>query len=140
MVWIIDFTPYTVEQYLRSAGVGTIGRILGLGGYKVDSVRLVCSSSAGGTKHTFAVLAPSAGSSGTGDLTASNVTAGGTWNAFTLNITGSDVANEAYALSFNTSSMNNFVSEVISTSPLSQLSNSSDSSVYVYKIFKCPQL
>ena len=128
------YTPYTVEQYLRSAGVVTVVRILGLGGYKVDTVRLVIHS-AGNATQSLAVLAPSAGSSGTGDLTASNVTAGGTWNAFTLNITGSDVSNEAYSLSFNTSS-GDFVSEVISTSPLSQLSNSSDSSVYVYKVFK----
>ena len=63
---------------------------------------------------SLAVLAPSAGSSGTGDLTASNVTAGGTWNAFTLNITGSDVSNEAYSLSFNTSS-GDFVIDVNST-------------------------
>ena len=128
------YTPYTVEQYLRSAGVVTIVRILGLGGYKADTVRLVIYS-LGNATQSLAVLAPSAGSSGTGDLTASNVTAGGTWNAFTLNITGSDVSNEAYSLSFNTSS-GDFVSEVISTSPLSQLSNSSDSSVYVYKVFK----
>ena len=128
------YTPYTVEQYLRSAGVVTIVRILGLGGYKADSVRLVVHK-AGQATQSLAVLAPSAGSSGTGDLTASNVTDGGTWNAFTLNITGSDVSNEAYSLSFNTSS-GDFVSAVISESPLSQLSNSSDSSVYVYKIFK----
>ena len=34
------YTPYTVEQYLRSAGVVTIVRVLGLGAYKVDALRL----------------------------------------------------------------------------------------------------
>ena len=34
------YTPYTVEQYLRSAGTVTVVRVLGLGGYKVDSVEL----------------------------------------------------------------------------------------------------
>ena len=34
------YTPYTVEQYLRSAGVVTIVRVLGLGGYKADAIRL----------------------------------------------------------------------------------------------------
>ena len=28
------YTPQTVEQYLRSAGVVTIVRVLGIGGYK----------------------------------------------------------------------------------------------------------
>ena len=108
------YTPYTVEQYLRSAGVVTIVRILGLGGYVTDSIRLVCSGSANGTKHTFAILAPSRGSSGTGDLTATNVSAGGTWESFTLNVSGSDVTNEAYTLSFNTgSSTGNFITNNI---------------------------
>ena len=34
------YTPYTVEQYLRSAGVVTIVRVLGLGGYQADSIQL----------------------------------------------------------------------------------------------------
>ena len=35
------YTPYTVEQYLRSAGVVTIVRILGLSGYQADTAQLV---------------------------------------------------------------------------------------------------
>ena len=69
------YTPYTVEQYLRSAGVVTIVRILGLGGYQSDSVSLQIS---GSTNTTLAVLAPSRGSSGAGDL--SKTTGSGTWN------------------------------------------------------------
>ena len=34
------YTPNTVEQYLKSAGVVTVVRILGLGGYKHDNLRL----------------------------------------------------------------------------------------------------
>ena len=34
------YTPYAVEQYLQSAGVVTIVRVLGLGGYAVDAVTL----------------------------------------------------------------------------------------------------
>ena len=52
------YTPYTVEQYLRSAGVVTIVRILGLGGYKADTVRLVIYS-LGNATQSLAVLAPS---------------------------------------------------------------------------------
>ena len=35
------YVPHTAEQYLRSAGVVTIVRVLGLNGYQADSVQLV---------------------------------------------------------------------------------------------------
>ena len=116
------YTPYTVEQYLRSAGVVTVVRVLGIGGYKADSFELFVYSGSAGTTGTvatqsLAVIAPSLGSSGTGDLTATYVTSsastggllakGGTWNAFTLVVTGSNVTAETYSLSFNTSSIYN---------------------------------
>ena len=127
------YTPYTVEQYLRSAGVVTIVRILGLSGYQADTAQLVAI--AGGATHSLAVLAPSRGSSGVGDLTSTTVTTGGTWNSFVLTVSGSNVTAETYNLSFNTSSAD-FVTEVLSEDPQSQKSGNSDSSVYVYKIFK----
>ena len=34
------YTPYTVQQYLRSAGVVTVVRVLGLGGYRADQIRI----------------------------------------------------------------------------------------------------
>ena len=126
------YTPYTVEQYLKSAGVVTIVRILGLGGYQVDTVRLLAHSS-GGTTHSLAVLAPSRGSSGAGDLSKSSVS--GDWNSFSLTVSGSNVSAETYTLSFNTSSAN-FITEVLSSDPQSAKSGNSDSSVYVYRIFK----
>ena len=126
------YTPYTVEQYLRSAGVVTIVRILGLAGYAADSVQLVAMDST--TSHSLAILAPSRGSSGTGDLSFTNVQGAGTWNSFTLQVSGSDVTAETYNLSFNTSSAN-YITEVISDDPQSQKSGNSNSSVYVYKVF-----
>ena len=134
------YTPYTVEQYLRSAGVVTVVRVLGIGGYKADSFELyVYSGSAAEAGHmatqSLAVIAPSLGSSGTGDLTETSVTAGGTWSSLTLTVTGSNVSAETYTLSFDTSSAN-FITEVISTSAQSTKSGASDSSVYVYKVFK----
>ena len=126
------YTPYTVEQYLRSAGVVTIVRILGLAGYAADSVQLVAMDST--TSHSLAILAPSRGSSGTGDLSFTNVQGAGTWDSFTLQVSGSDVTAETYNLSFNTSSAN-YITEVISDDPQSQKSGNSNSSVYVYKVF-----
>ena len=132
------YTPYTVEQYLRSAGVVTIVRILGLAGYAADSVQLVATDTANTISHSLAILAPSRGSSGTGDLSHTNITrpggVQGTWNSFTLQVSGSDVSAETYTLSFNTSSAN-YITEVISDDPQSQKSGNSNSSVYVYKVF-----
>jgi len=128
------YTPYTVEQYLRSAGVVTVVRILGIGGYKVDSLELLAHG-LGQATMSIAILAPSRGSSGTGDLTTSVVSAGASWSSFTLTVSGSNVSAESYALSFNTASAN-FVSDVISSDPQSTKSGGSTSSVYVYKLFK----
>ena len=105
------YTPYTVEQYLRSAGVVTIVRVLGLGGYKVDALRLNVSGStnspspltgSGGVYNpteTLAILAPSRGSDGTGDLGGSCITGSGetsqiipSWESFVLTVSGSDVS------------------------------------------------
>jgi hypothetical protein len=139
------YTPYTVQQYLRSAGVVTVVRVLGLGGYRADQIRIgvecnVSSSQSGSNTSgsffepaTLAVLAPSQGSSGVGDLSTS--TLAGSWDSFTLTVSGSDVSAETYNLSFSTSSAN-FVTEVISENPQSSKSGNTDSSVYVYKVFK----
>jgi len=130
------YTPYAVEQYLRSAGTVTIVRVLGLGGYKVDSVQLVAySTHASGNKvatASLAILAPSRGSDGVGDLSQTTVTGG--WKTFQLTVSGSDVSAETYTLSFSTASAN-FVTDVISSDAQSTKAGSSDSSVYVYKMF-----
>ena len=127
------YVPHTAEQYLRSAGVVTIVRVLGLNGYQADSVQLVAFYSASASS-SLAVLAPSRGAtSGTGDL--SNSSATGTWDSFTLTVSGSNVSSETYTLSFSTSSAN-FVDKVISSDAQSEKAGTNDSSVYVYKVFK----
>ena len=135
------YTPYAIEQYLRSAGVVTIVRVLGLGGYKADSLELVAHSAAQASK-SIALLVPSRGSSGAGDIAAASGTTSsipataGTWTNFKLIVTGSDVSVETYNLSFNTASAD-FVDAVISGDPQStKQGGGSTSSVYIYKIFK----
>jgi len=131
------YTPYTVEQYLRSAGVVTIVRVLGLGGYKVDSIRLG-SITSGTTTSSLAILAPSLGTSATADLSESTISGSvyvNNHSEFTLQVTGSDVSLETYTLSFDTGSAN-FIDKVISSDPQSTKSGGNTSSVYVYKVFK----
>ena len=132
------YTPYTVEQYLRSAGVVTIVRVLGLGGYKVDSIRLG-SITSGSTTSSLAILAPSLGTSATADLSESTISGSvfvNNHSEFTLNVSSSASAiDETYTLSFDTGSAN-FIDKVISSDPQSTKSGGNTSSVYVYKVFK----
>ena len=130
------YTPNTVEQYLKSAGVVTIVRVLGLNGYLKSAITLKVSAtaSAAAVSHSFAVLAPSRGSSRT-NFSGSNIEALGTLNDFTLKVMGAGSATtESYALSFNTSSAN-YITKVISSDPQSTTSGNTASSVYVYKNF-----
>ena len=85
------YTPYAVEQYLRSAGAVTIIRVLNTAGYSVDALTLYVSGSGGAgiTKKNLAVLLPSrGGSSGTANLSGSTVT--GNWSSATLTLSGSN--------------------------------------------------
>ncbi len=130
------YTPYTVEQYLRSAGVVTIVRVVGLGGYKVDTILLNAHS--GSTTQSLAVLVPSRGSSGAGQLDTSVVSSNNKgWGGFQLLVSGSGLSAEAYTLSFNTASAN-YITDVISSDPQVQVRDSAGNtaSVYVYKDFK----
>ena len=127
------YTPQTVEQYLRSAGVVTVVRVLGLGGYLEDCIRLDVHK-AGIASESLAVLAPSRGNTST-DFSGSTIATGGTWNEFVLTVSGSGIGGtESYTLSFNTSSAN-YITKVISSDPQSTKSGNNDSSVYVYKVW-----
>ena len=135
------YTPYAVEEYLRSAGVVTIVRVLGIGGYAADSVQLVVHQNAVASvvqaTQSLAILAPSRGSTGAGDLSATSITSPGvvTADSFVLTVSGSNVSAETYTLSLDTGSAN-FVDKVISPDPQSVKSGANDASVYVYKVFK----
>ena len=135
------YTPYAVEEYLRSAGVVTIVRVLGIGGYAADSVQLVVHQNVDADSvqatQSLAILAPSRGSSGAGDLSATSLTLAGTATAsgFDVVVSGSNVSAETYRLSLDTGSAD-FVDKVISPDPQSVKSGANDASVYVYKVFK----
>ena len=128
------YTPYTVQQYLRSAGTVTVVRVLGLGGYKPDIITLSLTNKAWGDK-TLAVLAPSrGGTNGTADLTPS--TGSGTFGAYTLVVSGSGITTYTKTLSFSTSSAN-YIGDVLSTDP--QIADDGAGTtvpVYLYKNFK----
>ena len=129
------YTPYAVEQYLRSAGVVTIVRVLGIGGYVADTLRLTSSPNST-TTSSLAILAPSLGTAADADLSESSIASGGSHGTFTLNVSSSASSiDETYTLSFDTGSAN-FIDKVISSDPQSTKSGNNTSSVYVYKVFK----
>ena len=137
------YTPYAVEQYLRSAGTVTIVRVLNTGGYSADLVQVNLTSSAG--TRTVAVLAPSrGGSSGTVRLDGVSVaTPNSAYDGCTITISGSNfglksVTTLSAAVEFNTSSAN-YISEVFSSDPQVQKSGGSTVAAYLYKNFKYHQ-
>ena len=143
------YTPYTAEQYLKSAGVVTIVRVLGIGGYKVDTISLIMSGSGipndgtwvdnkptGSSRYnTLAVLAPGRGANGATDISGS-LEASANKTKFTLNIATDGLATTQHALSFDTGS-EQFITNVLPTTP--DATTSADGTTvgaYVYKVFK----
>ena len=137
------YTPYAVEQYLRSAGTVTIIRVLNTAGYSEEYISLYVSSSAK-TKKTLAVLLPSrGGSDGTADLSGSSITADGNWSSASLTLSGSNwgaksLTSYAYTISFDTGSADH-IEEVFSKDAQVQKSGQNTVSAYLYKSFKYAQ-
>ena len=103
------YTPYAVEQYLRSAGTVTIVRVLGLGGYTADYVEILLDGGSPAS-HSAAVLAPSrGGSDGTADLSNVSMSAGADWLSSEITVSGSNwglkgLTARTYTISFDTGS------------------------------------
>jgi len=149
------YTPYAVEQYLRSAGTVTIVRVLNTGGYSADLVQIQLSGSAlsgstvGVARKTLAILAPSrGGSSGTVRLDGCSITQnpttfGGDYEKFTLVVSGSNFGAKGVSaftttVSFNTGSTD-YIGEVFSRDAQVQKSGLSTVGAYLYKNFKYAQ-
>jgi hypothetical protein len=137
------YTPYAVEQYLRSAGTVTVVRVLNVDGYSVDLLSLYVSSSTV-TKKILAVLAPSrGGSDGTADLSGSTVDSSADWLETTLTLSGSNwglkgLTSRAYTISFDTGSAN-YIEDVFSKDAQVQKSGQNTVGAYLYKSFKYAQ-
>ena len=119
------YVPFTAKQYLRSAGTVTIVRVLGLGGYKEDTVTLALSSSTIGHE-VVATLKPSRLSPTAllaGQASAS-LTGGATKSEFILNLVGT-----AHTLSFKSSSAN-YIGNVFSED-----ASDSSNAAYLYSNF-----
>tara|TARA_B100000902_G_scaffold204965_1_gene195401 strand:+ start:11374 stop:13758 length:2385 start_codon:yes stop_codon:yes gene_type:complete len=129
------YVPFTVREYLRSAGTVTIVRVLGLGGYneKVVGLSVMPQVSASGASNykrmLLAVLAPSA-TNATPPLGFSGLTTPGTWENFVISSGSFQVS-----ASFD-SSNSKFIENVFSSNPQSTKAGGVDSPFYLYKSFK----
>ena len=133
------YTPYAVEQYLRSAGTVTIVRVLGEDGYSNDVIKLYAISAS--ATRSLAYLAPSAGgNSGAGDLSVSSIAGGDIGsNDSTLTVTGSDVSAYTATISFNTGSAN-YIENVFSYDAQTSVgAGGTTVPVYLYANFKNAQ-
>ena len=123
------YVPFTVREYLRSAGTVTIVRVLGLGGYSVGHVHIGAhNASASSTYQTYAILAPNATNA---DATLGSTMATGTMSNFNL-VSGS----HQFSASLDPSSAK-YVENVFSGNPLSTVASTGTASpFYLYKVYK----
>ncbi len=133
------YTPYAVEQYLRSAGTVTIVRVLGNDGYSNDIIKLYAISAS--ATRSLAYLAPSAGgNSGAGDLSVTTIAGGDiNTNDSSLVVSGSDVTGYTATISFSTSSAN-YIENVFSYDAQTSVgAGGTTVPVYLYANFKNAQ-
>ena len=121
------YVPFTVREYLRSAGTVTIVRVLGIGGYSSGLLELKAHKSGTTNFETLAVLAPNASEP---NATFASATVVGTLSALNVK-TGSF----AHSASLDPTS-DKYVEKVFSKNPLATKANGVDTPFYLYKVFK----
>ena len=121
------YVPFTVREYLRSAGTVTIVRVLGIGGYSSGLLELKAHKSGTTNFETLAVLAPNASEP---NATFASATVAGTISALNVK-TGSF----AHSASLDPTS-DKYVEKVFSKNPLATKANGVDTPFYLYKVFK----
>ena len=141
------YTPFTVKNYLDSAGTVTIVKVGYLGGYKVSGFNLVISGS-GSTKFVAAQFLPAKPNnsgegliSGSFNQAATSISA----SAFNLVLNGANATASVSDLTLQeTGSPNgglsnvssNFVLNKIPSAPNAQKIGSTNASAYLYKFFR----
>ena len=121
------YVPFTVREYLRSAGSVTIVRVLGIGGYSPAMLSIAAMASSSVDPVQFAVLAPS-NLNPTANLVGTTIT--GSVSSFNIG-TGSF----AFTASLDSTSAT-YIDDVFSGNPMSTKAQGQDSPFYLYKLFK----
>ncbi len=121
------YVPFTVREYLRSAGSVTIVRVLGIGGYSANMLSIGALVSSSVDADQIAVLAPS---NLNADATLIGTSITGSVSSFTIG-TGSF----SFTASLDSTSAT-YIGDVFSSNPMSTKAQGQDSPFYLYKLFK----
>ena len=131
------YTPYTVREYLRSAGSVTVVRVGYLGGYKANAVNVVVSGS-GSTKFVVASYLPAVNN--TGGLVSGSLPTLGAISAsnFNINFAGSNATSSLTALSLMESAAESatYLGKKIDQDANLQNIDGASAPVYNYKYFR----
>ena len=141
------YTPFTVKNYLDSAGTVTIVKVGYLGGYKIPAFNLVASGSGDNASIVIAQFHPAVGNnSGEGLVSGSFNQAASALSAssFNLVLNGANATASVSSLTLQelgspsglSSASSKFILKQIPTSPRAQNIGSSDAPVYMYKFFR----
>ena len=141
------YTPYTVKNYLDSAGTVTIVKVGYLGGYETKAINLLVSASGVGTPPKIVAatfIASNLNSEGLGNVSAS---LGGDANLGNFNISFSGQSGVTASLSNLTlvqkgsaaggdsESSGKYIKKQIPTNPKAKKIGSTDAPVFLYKYF-----
>jgi len=137
------YTPFTVKNYLDSAGTVTIVKVGYLGGYRVSGFNLVVSGS-GNTKFVVAQFLPAKPNNSGEGLISGSLSALPSASSFTLTLNGANatasVANltlqESGTATGNLDSSQNFISKALPSSANAQKIGTTDAPAYMYKFFR----
>ena len=142
------YTPFTVKNYLDSAGTVTIVKVGYLGGYKVSGFNLVVSSSVpagAGTEFVVAQFLPAKPNNSGEGLISGSLNALPSSSAFTLTLNGANATASVSNLTLVEAGSPNgglsnasadFILKKLPTSPGAQKIGSSDAPAYMYKFFR----
>ena len=140
------YTPFTVKNYLDSAGTVTIVKVGYLGGYKVSGFNLVVSGS-GATKFVVAQFLPAEPNNSGEGLISGSLSGDPISEAsnFALKINGANATASVSNLTLSekgsatgdlSSASSNFIGKQFPTSPGAQKIGSTDAPAYMYKFFR----
>ena len=130
------YTPYTINEYLRSAGSVTVVRVGYLQGYKANAIHLVASGS--GINHVVASYLPAKNNTG-GSVSASLTSATATRaNSFDIRFAGSNASASLTSLTIAESDATsaNYLGDKVPSDANVNTIDGTSAPVYTYKYFR----
>ena len=142
------YTPFTVKNYLDSAGTVTIVKVGYLGGYKVSGFNLVVSSSVpagAGTEFVVAQFLPAKPNDSGEGLISGSLNALPSASVFNLTLNGANATASVSNLTIQetgspngglSNASSNFILNKLPNTPGAQKIGSTDAPAYMYKFFR----